>query len=340
MYLGVYLDVKILIASLVAFFTTFYLEKFWIKVASTLGLIGKDMNKLNKPKVAEAGGIWVLIGISFGILIYEALFVYISKSFYRSADIFALVVTLLLSGFLGFIDDLMGWKKGLPVWSRVVFLFPIALPLMVIKAGVSTMELPFIGVVNFGLFYPLLIVPIGILGAANAFNMLAGFNGLEAGMGFLLLLFTLIYAIEKSLELTLVSSIIGIVSLLSFLYYNKYPAKVFPGNALTYGIGAYYASLVVLDDFQKFGVTLFLLYFIELALFIRGLKDGIYKENFAKVDNNGLLHPPYPKSYSLTHVTIKLINKVKGRGAKEHEVVLTLFLFQIIVGIFALLVFG
>ena len=334
-----YLDVKILIASLVAFLTTFYLERFWIRAAINMGLVGKDMNKPDKPKVAEAGGIWVLIGISFGILTFEALFVYINKSFYRSADIFALVVTLLLSGLLGFIDDLMGWKKGLPVWSRIVFLFPIALPLMVIKAGVSTMELPFVGVVNFGLFYPLLIVPIGILGAANAFNMLAGFNGLEAGMGFLLLLFTSIYALEKSLELTLVSSIIGMASLISFLYYNKYPAKVFPGNALTYGIGAYYASLVVLDDFQKFGVTLFLLYFVELALFIRGLKDGIYKENFARVDDKGLLYPPYPKSYSLTHVTIKLINKIKGRGAKEYEVVFTILLFQTIVGIIALLVF-
>ncbi len=330
---------RTVIASSVAFLTTFYLERFWIKAARARGFVGKDMNKSERPEVAEAGGIWSLIGISFGILVYEALFVYINKTFYRSADIFALVITLLLSGFLGFVDDIMGWKKGIPVWSRIVFLFPIALPLMVIKAGVSRMELPIVGVVNFGLFYPLLVVPIGILGAANAFNMIAGFNGLEAGMGILLLLFTSIYAFAKSLELSFISSIIGIASIIAFLYYNKFPSKVFPGNAFTYGIGAFYASLIVLNDFQKFGVTLFLLYFIELALFTRGLKDGVYKENFAKVDNNGLLYPPYSKSYSLTHVAIKIVNKIKGRGAKEREVVLVLLMLQTIVGVITLAIF-
>jgi len=38
------------------------------------------------------------------------------------------------------------------------------------------------GAVDWGIFYPLAIIPIGIVGAANAYNMLAGYNGLEAGM--------------------------------------------------------------------------------------------------------------------------------------------------------------
>lgn len=36
------------------------------------------------------------------------------------------------------------------------------------------------GVVDWGIFYPLAIIPIGIVGAANAYNMLAGYSGLEA----------------------------------------------------------------------------------------------------------------------------------------------------------------
>jgi UDP-N-acetylglucosamine--dolichyl-phosphate N-acetylglucosaminephosphotransferase len=291
---------KVAISATIAFLTTLYLLKFWIKAAKKMGLVGKDMNKPNRPEVPEAGGVWVLIGASFGLLSYEALYIYINGTYYKLADLFALVLTLILSGFLGFIDDIMGWKKGLPPVSRILFLFPIALPLMVIKAGVSTMELPLIGVVNFGLWYPLLIVPLGVLGAANAANMIAGYNGLEAGMTILLLLFSLVYAYFKHLTLTFVASIIGISATSAFLLYNKYPAKVFPGNAFTYGMGAYYASLVIIDDFQKFGVSLFFLYFLELALFLRGLKDGIYKENFALVDDDGLLYPPYPKAYILS----------------------------------------
>jgi len=39
----------------------------------------------------------------------------------------------------------------------------------------------------FGIFYALLIVPIGITGATTTYNMLAGFNGLEAGQGIIIL---------------------------------------------------------------------------------------------------------------------------------------------------------
>lgn len=41
------------------------------------------------------------------------------------------------------------------------------------------MKLPFVGTVDFWIFYPLVLVPLGVTGAAN---MLAGFNGLEVGL--------------------------------------------------------------------------------------------------------------------------------------------------------------
>jgi hypothetical protein len=60
-------------------------------------------------------------------------------------------------------------------------LFPIiaALPLMAIAAGETTMFIPFFGIINLGIIYSLIVIPIGVTGASNAFNMLAGFNGLE-----------------------------------------------------------------------------------------------------------------------------------------------------------------
>ena len=37
-----------------SFFVTFVLTKFWIRVARKAKLVGQDMNKFAKPKVAEA----------------------------------------------------------------------------------------------------------------------------------------------------------------------------------------------------------------------------------------------------------------------------------------------
>ena len=318
---------------------TLLLVKSWIPVARKWGLVGKDLNKPDKPEVPEAGGLWVLIGISFGILTLEALYTYINNEYYKLTELFSVTIVLLLSGLLGFIDDILGWHKGLPVWGRVLFMAPIAIPLVVIKAGVPSMELPLIGTVNFGILYPLIIIPIGVLGAANAFNMIAGYNGLEAGMGLILLGFTAIYSYMEGLKPIFELTIIGIASLIAFLYFNLYPARVFPGNSFTYGFGAFYASLVILGDFQKFGVSLFILYFLEFALFVRGLSNGIYKENFAKVESDSLLYPPYDRVYSLTHLAIKIVLKLKGRGAKEYEVVAIIWSLQIFVGIVAILLF-
>jgi UDP-N-acetylglucosamine--dolichyl-phosphate N-acetylglucosaminephosphotransferase len=169
-------------------------ERSWIKIARSHGLVGKDMNKFDKVMVAEGGGIWVNVAAAFGLFLLEALYTYLDGHRMYAMELYALVSLLLLSSFLGFMDDILGWKRGLPRWQRVAFMAPIALPLVVIKAGQSRLALPLFGAVDLGLAYPLVAVPIGLLGAANAFNMIAGFNGLEAGMGLVLMSFTAVYA--------------------------------------------------------------------------------------------------------------------------------------------------
>jgi len=95
------------------FLITLFLLRPWINIAKKFGLTGKDMNKYNSTQVAEAGGIAVIIGICFGLLI----FIFI-KTFYLAADsniifIFSLITAVLLIGFIGFVDDILGWKVGL-----------------------------------------------------------------------------------------------------------------------------------------------------------------------------------------------------------------------------------
>jgi len=233
---------------------------------------------------------------------------------------------LLLASFLGFLDDALGWKKGLKPWQRVLATGPLALPLVIVKAGTSTMAIPFVGVVDFGLLYPLVLVPLGVVGASNAFNMLAGYNGLEAGMGLLLSLLTAAYAALKGIDYVAHASLVMASALAAFLVYNWYPAKAFPGNSLTYGFGAYYAGLVVLGNFEKFGVLLFSLYFAELALFLRGLANGVYKENFGKPAPGGRILPPYEKSYSLTHWAIFVQQKLRGYATEKGVVAILLSL--------------
>ncbi|ALL01979.1 UDP-N-acetylmuramyl pentapeptide phosphotransferase/UDP-N-acetylglucosamine-1-phosphate transferase [Pyrodictium delaneyi] len=327
-----------LASGLVAFALVLVIEPAWIRVARARGLVGQDMNKPGKVMVAEAGGIWAVVAAAFGLLALEALYTYLEGAPYRPAELYALVALLLLASLLGFIDDILGWKRGLPRWQRVAFMAPVSLPLVVIKAGKSTLSLPLIGTVDLGAAYPLVAVPVGVLGAANAFNMLAGYNGLEAGMGLLLMLFTAAYAALKGLDLVLQAALVMAAALLGFLRYNWYPARVFPGNAFTYGVGAYYAALVILGNMEKFGLVLFTLYFVKALLYFRGVLHGVWRpgiEDFGVPRPDGSLEPPLQGAYSLQHLAIRLLKRTRGR-ATEKGVVLVILLAQAVIGLVAL----
>jgi len=286
----------------VSFITTLLLTKLWIRAAKRFGLTGKDMNKLNGKQVAEEGGIAVLFGTVAGIFAYIFFKTFFLKTETHITLIFAVICSLLFAGFLGFIDGILGWKKGLKQWQKPFLTLPAAIPLMVLDAGHSTMTLPLIGLVNLGIFYPLIFVPIGIMGAANGFNMFAGMNGLEAGMGAVILSALGTIALFTNQPWLALIAFATVAALLAFMLFNKYPAKVFPGDVLTYSVGALIAMLAILGNMEKAALVLFTPYFIELVLKAR------YKfkvESFCTPQPDGTLKVP-EKIGSLTHIYAKI----------------------------------
>ncbi|MCI4461931.1 MAG: glycosyl transferase family 4 [Thermogladius sp.] len=323
------------VAMAISFATSLIGVRWWIGKAHQIGFTGRDMNKRGEVHAAEAGGIWVSLGVALGLLSFIGLQTYVLNDESLLKNYISLALLLFMSGYLGFLDDVLGWKKGLRAIYRVLLMAPVSLPLVVLKVGIPTITLPLIGTVDFGLAYYLLLIPIGVIGASNGFNMLAGYNGLEALQGILLMLFMGILGFVKGMDGLLTASLIMASGIGGFLVYNKYPARVFPGNTFTYAVGAYFAALAIMYKTVKFSLVLFTLYFIELALFIRGLRNGVYKENFGKPMEDGSLLPPYDKTYSLTHFAIKSITRLKGR-AREPEVVLFIAVLQALVGLTAL----
>lgn len=323
----------LLVSAIVSATATWLLLERWIPVAHRLGFTGVDRNKPGGVRVAEMGGVWVAVGSVSGILVLLALYRYREGYLYRGYELFGSSLLLFMASFIGLMDDLMVRTGGLRRIYRIMATLPIAAPLVVIKAGVSRMDIPLLGPVDLGLVYPLILVPVGVMGAANAFNMLAGYNGLEAGMGLLLMIYTAVYSYAKGVMHVFYLSMIMAAALAAFLRFNWYPARVFPGNTFTYGMGAYYAALVILGNFEKFGLALYTLYFLEFLLFIRGKLEGVDKENFGKpVD--GRLKPPYKKAYSVTHIALKILDKTIG--ATETRVTILILAAQAAIGALAL----
>jgi UDP-N-acetylglucosamine--dolichyl-phosphate N-acetylglucosaminephosphotransferase len=325
----------ILITIFISFFCTYLIVPFWIRKAKQIGLVWEDMNKPRSEKnVAGSGGITVVMGAMVGIFLYIALQTFYFKSSDGiSIEIFAMLSTLLLVAGIGLIDDLFGWKKGgLSKRSRLILIFVSAIPLVVINAGQSTV----MGI-HFGMLYPLLIVPLGILGATTVFNFLAGFNGLETSQGIIMLSALAIVTYVSGNAWLSVVALCLIASLLAFYIFNANPAKVFPGDVLTYVVGASIAVIAILGDAEKIALFFFIPYFIEMVLKLRG---KLKKQSFGRPNRDGSLEMPYDKIYGLEHLAIFLLKKIKpSKRVYENDVVYLINGFQIVIVLLGFVIF-
>jgi UDP-N-acetylglucosamine--dolichyl-phosphate N-acetylglucosaminephosphotransferase len=304
-----------IIASTIAFSSTFLITPILMKFLYQANVVALDLHKKNKPKLPSAGGLAVAFGVLAGLLSYVGIKTFVYGLQQQATYFLAVISSVLIVTFVGFIDDLNVTKRkvkikgrediriGLPQWLKPLLTLPAAIPLMVIMAGQPTMSIPFFGDVNFGIFYPLVLVPIGVVGASNAINLLGGFNGMEAGMGIVYMLSLGSYALLHG-SIAAVVFLVSFASLLAFIRYNWYPAKILPGDSLTYLLGSLVASGVIIGNMEKAGVIVLMPFIIEFFLKAR---SKFQASCLGKLRKDGKLDPPYGKKiYSLTHVLMNL----------------------------------
>lgn len=326
-----------------SFVFTLWITPKFIIFFERCGLVGRDIQKFGKPEVAEMGGPPVLAGFLAGVFLFIWMNVFLYGDVKNLPQMLAAITTILIIMVVGMFDDMSSLQKqkqngemknfkriGIKQWQKPLLTLPAAVPLMAIMAGDTSMSLPLLGVIDVGMLYPLLLVPLGIMGASNATNMLAGMNGLEAGLGAIILSTMGAYAFINGYMPVAALALTLAAALLAFLVYNWYPAKIMPGDSLAYMIGACVAAVAIVGNMEKFAVYCFALWFIELLLKARSMGKA---ESFGILQSDGTLKAPYQHSYSLTHVVMRL-----GRF-KEKEIVSILMAAQLIIGAVLLVAF-
>lgn len=330
------MDPLLLIPLILSFFVVLIALPKWINKAKQINLVWEDMNKNKKEKVSGSGGIIVILGFILAILFYIAIKTFYFQDSRNIVEIFSLTTSILMLAGTGFIDDLFGWRHGgLSMKFRLFLCLFSAIPLIVINAGSNSISLPFIDGIKLGLLYPLIFIPIGIIGASASFNMLAGFNGLEAGQGiFILSALSVVTFFTGKTWLSLIA-LCMVFSLLAFWLFNKYPAKVFPGDVLTYPVGGLIAIIAILGNVEKIAVFFFIPYILEVFLKLRG---KLKKQSFGKPNRDGSLEMPYDKIYGLEHLSIFLIKKFKKK-VYEKDVVYSLYALQALIILVGFIIF-
>lgn len=337
----------LIVSVLASFVTTFFVTPFFIRFLYATGVVGLDLQKRDKPRLATSGGICVAFGVLSGLLSYIGLQTYMGSQpsiIYGLENwlVYLLAVTssIVIVMLVGLLDDLnvkskmVGTKEGRDIrvgisqWLKPLLTLPAAIPLMAVSAGVTKMAIPFVGTVDFGpIVYPLFIIPLGFVGASNVVNMLGGFNGLEAGMGIVYLLGLGIYAaLHKSIGAVIF--LITFAALIGFIRYNWYPARILPGDSLTYLLGSIVASGVIVGNMEKTGIIVILPFVIEFFLKVRVKFNA---SCLGKLREDGRLDPPYGrKIYSWTHAVMNI------KPLTEKQITLILILVQ---ALFVILIF-
>jgi UDP-N-acetylglucosamine--dolichyl-phosphate N-acetylglucosaminephosphotransferase len=243
------------------------------------------------------------------------------------AVLLAALSTILLTGLIGIVDDLIGMRQ----WFKALLPLIAALPLMAVRVGHTMMKIPFIGTIDFWIFYPLVLVPLGITGAANAVNMLAGFNGLEVGLGAIAMGSLAIIAASLHETTALILLLSGLGALLGVIYFNWYPARVLVGDVGTLSIGAIIATAVIVGNFETAGIIVIIPYAVDFL--IKAVNRFPSKDWWGEY-NNEKLYCPNPRPVSLCQWVMKLAG-----GIHERTLVLILMGIEAVFGLIAVLMY-
>jgi UDP-N-acetylglucosamine--dolichyl-phosphate N-acetylglucosaminephosphotransferase len=318
----------ILVAFVVALAVSFFSFPLIIPRLIRAGIIGKDLNKPGQPEIANIGGLVTVAGFSAGILLIIALITFTDLfNFINLQYLLAALSTVLTAVLIGVVDDFVSLRQ----WFKAITPVFCALPLIAVKVGDTFIGIPFLGQIDIGIIYTLVLVPIGVTVAANGVNMLAGFNGLEAGMGLVGMAALAVIAARLNENTALVILLAALGALLATLRYNWYPAKVFIGDAGTFSIGAMMATAVIIGNFELAGVIIMIPYAVDF--FIKAANrfpshgwEGIYRE--------GKLYCPESRVKGLAQLIMQLTG-----GVSERNLTLILIATEAVFGGIAIWIF-
>ncbi|OOM73912.1 putative undecaprenyl-phosphate N-acetylglucosaminyl 1-phosphate transferase [Clostridium puniceum] len=242
---------------------------FLMKLASKLHFTDKpNKRKQHKKPTPLCGGIALYIGFFISYFI----FVRVRDGFHQQITVFMAATMIVL---IGLIDDWYKTKgKEFKILPRLVIQLLSAV--LVFKAGIV-----FEGFTNpiTGIFIELnptiqfFLTITWIFGVTTVINWSDGMDGLAGGLSLISAITFFLAAIILSQPESALVSIILAGAILGFLYYNKYPAKVFMGDSGANFLG-FILSITALDGAFKQATVLSL--FIPILALAVPIFDNLF----------------------------------------------------------------
>lgn len=227
---------------------------------------------LKKSGTPTMGGIMILVALVIGSLPFLQ----------NNLDALAVLLVTIAYGMIGFLDDYIKSVKkrslGLRAMEKIIlqiivtslFLFY----LISTDPNFSVIYIPFFHkTLDLGIFF-VLFYYIVMVGTVNSVNLTDGLDGLASGVTVLVCVFFAFAALSfGNGTFPIAGAAIG--SLLGFLLFNSYPAKVFMGDTGSLALGGFVAAIALILNMPIYILIVGIVYVIE-ALSVM-LQVGYFK---------------------------------------------------------------
>ncbi|MBS4882228.1 MAG: phospho-N-acetylmuramoyl-pentapeptide-transferase [Peptoniphilus harei] len=169
-------------------------------------------------------------------------------------SVFMILFSTLAFGAVGFIDDyikvVMKRNLGLRAYQKLFLQILTAVILIIYQYNSKHMGtdlyIPFLkDYRSIGVFYIPFIIFV-IVGTVNSVNLTDGLDGLSSSVTIICLLFFNVVAVKFQRYEIAAFSLVLAGALIGFLFFNKYPAKVFMGDTGSLALGGAISAIALL----------------------------------------------------------------------------------------------
>ena len=301
-----------IIGTVIAFILGLFFVPLIISFSEKKGLVDvPDERKIHSHPIPRLGGvsIWICTILSF--------FALIILSYYPHRSLLSgLLLGSSLMFLLGLVDDVYC------LTAKFKFIIQLTIASIVFFLGVkiTSLFIPFIGLVEVHPVLSYLGTVAWIVGISNAVNFIDGVDGL-AGSVITISSVTLGLIAVALVPSDVVSSLVAFIlagSMLGFLTYNFHPAKIFMGDSGALFAGFLLATLSVMYQMKSNDITMY----VPLLV----LAVPILDITFSSVRR--ILKGTSPFVADAEHIHHKLLKL----GLSQNKAVLILVVFSIIMG--------
>lgn len=203
---------------------------------------------------------------------------------------FMILVTLSFA-LIGFLDDYLKVKKkssdGLSARNKMLYLLIFGLlagSVLYYGFDYKSLMIPFINYeLHLGLIYILFVV-IFFAAATNAVNLTDGIDGLSSTVTIIVVMFYALVSLRSGDQEVFFFALTLIGALLGFLYFNKYPAKVFMGDTGSLALGGAVGIMALMTRTELLLILVGLIYVVEtLSVIIQVLYFKKTGKRFFKI---------------------------------------------------------